>query len=91
LNLHKNSLELGMATAKIKAVRLAAAHDGEAELVINIAFSNGAVSEIALDSAASSALFDRCGADEVDDLIGHSWEKVKDALQVSYNRFQEPI
>lgn len=78
-----------METASIKKVRLAAAHDGDVELVITIAFPNGAVSEVALDSIASSALFDICGVTDVDELIGLSWEKVKDALQVSYNRFQK--
>ncbi|MBL4681427.1 MAG: hypothetical protein JKY88_11990 [Pseudomonadales bacterium] len=78
-----------MKTPCIKEVRLAAAHDGEAELVINIVYPNGAVSEVALDNFACSALFDSCGAKAADDLIGQSWEKVKDALQVSYNRFQK--
>lgn len=77
-----------MEIARIQKVRIAATHDGDAELVINIAFPNGAVSEVALDRIASSALMDNCDAAVLDDLIGHSWEKVKNALQLSYNRFQ---
>ena len=78
-----------MAGATIKSVRLAAAHEGIAELIVDIAFDNGGVTEVALDSFASQALMDACQAKTADDLIGQSWEYVRDALNTSYNRFQE--
>ena len=71
----------------IKAVRLAAAHEGIAELIVDIQFDNGGVTEVALDRFASQALMDACRAVRADDLIGQSWEHVRDALNISYNRF----
>lgn len=76
-----------MPGATIKAVRLAAAHEGIAELIVDIAFDNGGVTEVALDRFASQALMDACQAKTADELIGQSWEHVRDALNTSYNRF----
>ena len=76
-----------MTAAKIKNVRIAAAHEGIAELIITVEYDNGGVSEIALDQVASGALMRSCDADSAEDLIGQPWELVRDALQVSYNRF----
>ncbi|MFT5211079.1 MAG: hypothetical protein ACI9CE_002810 [Flavobacterium sp.] len=75
--------------AVIKRATVAAAHDGDAELIIEIVYASGAVSEISLDSHASNILMKSCAAKCIEDLTGHSWEKVKDALQSSYNRFQD--
>ncbi len=76
-----------MTAARIKDVRIAAAHEGIAELIVIVEYDNGGVSEIALDQVASSALIRSCHAQSAEDLIGQSWELVRDALQVSYNRF----
>ena len=76
-----------MTAAKIKDVRIAAAHQGIAELIVTVEYDNGGVSEIALDQIASGALMRSCHAESAEDLIGQSWELVRDALQVSYNRF----
>lgn len=73
----------------IKSVRLAAAHEGVAELIVDIQFDNGGTTEVALDRFASQALMDSCHAKSADELVGQSWEHVRDALNVSYNRFQE--
>lgn len=67
-------------------MRLAAAHEGIAELIVGIEFENGAVTEIAMDRFASQALMDACGVATADELIGHSWVHVRDALSNSYNR-----
>jgi hypothetical protein len=67
---------------------VAAAHDGDAQLIVNISYENGGTSEVALDQAASAALMETCQVTNLDDLEGHSWEKIREALQVSYNRFQ---
>jgi hypothetical protein len=80
-----------MAGAVIKSARVAAAHDGDAELIVNISYENGGTSEIALDQVASAALMESCQVTNLDDLEGHSWEKIREALQVSYNRFQKGI
>lgn len=74
--------------ATIEATRIAAAHDGTAELKVTLVYPNGGRTEITLDELAGRSLMTACGATALDDLIGQSWEKVKDALGVSFNRFQ---
>ncbi len=76
-----------MSTPRIKAVRLAAAHEGVAEMILDIEFGNGATSEISLDHASGLALMEDCQASTAEELVGHSWEKVRDALTNAYNRF----
>ena len=77
-----------MAQAKIKQARIAAAHDGVAELIVSIEYENGGISEISLDEMAGAALMKSCEAETLEDLTGQSWETVREALQVSYNRYQ---
>jgi len=77
-----------MGAAFIKDVRVAAAHEGIAELVVSIEYENGGTTEVALDQMATSALMDACNASSIEDIKGQSWDKVRDALQVSYNRYQ---
>jgi len=76
-----------MSDAKIIAANLSAAHEGDAELIVDIRYSNGGVTQVPLDRYASEALMTACTAETADDLIGHGWEKVRHALQVSYSRF----
>lgn len=76
-----------MDPALISRVRIAAAHDGVAELVVTLRHGNGGESAVMLDEVAAAALFSACQAANADDLIGHSWEKVRQALDVSWNRF----
>jgi hypothetical protein len=76
-----------MSSAVITRTRVAAAHDGAAELVVTLRHPNGACSDVALDAAAVAALFDACRASRAEELTGHGWEKVRDALAVSWNRF----
>jgi len=77
-------------TARIAGVRVGAAHEGVAELVVTLAHVNGGRSEVALDHLAAAALMDACGASRHEEVIGHNWEKVRDALGVSWNRFAAP-
>jgi hypothetical protein len=77
-----------MEAAIIRDVRVAAAHEGIAELVVSIEYKNGGTAEVALDQMATSALMDSCNASSIEDVKGQSWDKVRDALQVSYNRYQ---
>ena len=72
-------------TAVISNVRLAAAHEGVAELIVSLTFTNGGLSQVALDPVAGARLMQSCGATHVDELIGQGWELVRDALAGAYN------
>lgn len=74
-------------SARIKAVRLAAAHEGVAEMILDIEFENGGLSEVSLDHHSGMALMESCRASSAEELIGQSWEKVRDALSSAYNRY----
>lgn len=76
-----------MSGAAIKRVEVAAAHDGDAELIVVLSFENGGESLVALDEYAARALLASCNAQTPDDLIGAGWEYVRDALVASSNRF----
>jgi hypothetical protein len=76
-----------MSGAVISRVQVAAAHDGEAELVVALCFENGAESVVSLDECAVRHLMSACGADCADALVGQGWERVRDALVFSSNRF----
>ncbi len=78
-----------MTEATISSVRVAAAHEGVAELVVTLTHGNGGSSEVALDSLATSALLSGCDASNPDQLIGVPWQKVRDALSVSWNRYNQ--
>jgi hypothetical protein len=74
--------------AVISRARVGAAHEGVAELVVMLTHGNGGQSEVALDHLAAAALLKACNASEPDQLIGQPWQKVRDALSVSWNRYQ---
>ncbi len=76
-----------MTGAVISDVRVAAAHEGVAELVVTLRHGNGGRSEVALDEVGTAALMHACGSSRPEDLIGQGWEKVREALGVSWNRF----
>ena len=76
-----------MEEAVIADARGAAAHEGVVELVVTLKHSNGGRSEVALDQLAAAALLSSCDAQTVEELKGQSWSKVRDALSVSWNRF----
>lgn len=78
-----------MGSATIKDVRIAAAHEGIAELIVLIEYDNGGTSEVTLDEMATRALMTACNAETIDDIKGQPWEHVRDALQVSYNRYRQ--
>ena len=78
-----------MSEAVISAVRVAAAHGGEAELIVTLRHSNGGSSDVTLDAIAAAALLDSCDATDPATLTGQSWKRVRDALAVSWNRFQQ--
>ncbi len=75
-------------SATISRVRLAAAHEGTAELIVTVTYEGGGVTQVPLDRHASDALLQACDASDPDQLVGSSWTAVRDALSRSYNRFQ---
>ena len=72
-------------SAVITDVRLAAAHEGVAEIIVSLTFSNGGRSEVALDQATAARLMQNCGVPQAEQLIGHGWEQVRDAMTGVYN------
>lgn len=76
-----------MSGAVISEVRIAAAHDGDAELIVVLTFANGGKSLVTLDEYATRSLMASANADHADQLIGLGWDKVRDALIASSNRF----
>jgi hypothetical protein len=78
-----------MAGAVISEVRIAAAHDGEAELVVTLRFANGGTSLVTLDEFAARTLLNISNTSSADQLIGVGWDHVRDALIASSSRFTE--
>lgn len=76
-----------MSGAVISRVQLAAAHDGDAELVVTLRYENGGESLVPLDEHAVRVLMESCGVKDPDELIGKGWGHVRDALEASSNRF----
>ena len=76
-----------MSGAVISRVRVGAAHDGAAELVLTLRFAGGGETLVPLDSMAAGHLMTACGAAEAEALLGQGWERVRDALERSSNRF----
>ena len=74
-------------SAKIKQARVAAAHEGVAEMIVTIEYENGGMTDVALDRSAVDSLLTNTNATGLEDLIGISWEQVRDALSASFNRF----
>ena len=71
--------------AVIEGARIAAAHEGHAELVVNIRYSNGGRSEVALGATAAELLMRSCNATTLEQLNGQGWQKVQAALIESHN------
>lgn len=80
-----------MSGTVISGVRIAAAHDGAAELVVVLRHGNGGQSEVTLDEAGAAALFDATGAATAEQLVGHGWQHVQTALAAAWNRFSNSI
>jgi hypothetical protein len=79
-----------MSDAVISDVQVAAGHDGVAELVVTLRHGNGGTSRVSLDEMATAALLQACEASEPGELLGHRWDRVRDALAVSWNRYNPP-
>jgi hypothetical protein len=78
-----------MSGATVTHVRIAAAHDGDAELVVTLTHENGGHSLVTLDEYAARTLLASCAANTSDEIIGASWEHVRDALVASSDRYTD--
>ncbi|MFU8817571.1 MAG: hypothetical protein ACNA7W_19675 [Pseudomonadales bacterium] len=75
-----------MSAAVICGVRVAAAHDGAAELVVTLRHDNGGCSDVSLDEHAAAALLSACNATSPAELEGQGWQRVMEALAAGWNR-----
>ena len=78
-----------MTTAKIREVHIAAAHDGEAELLVTLEYGNGGRTQVTLDEFAARVLLTSCQTEKPDELIGADWVLVRDALIASSERYAD--
>ena len=76
-----------MSGAVIQHIQVAAAHDGVAELIVTLQFENGGRSLVTLDEYATRKLIESSGVESSDELVGTSWEQVRDALAASSARY----
>ena len=76
-----------MSAAVISRVQLGAAHDGAAEMVLTLRYDNGGETLVALDAPAADHLMTACRAADAAELVGQGWERVRDALEASSNRY----
>jgi len=58
-------------------------HDGRAELVVSLRWSNGHVSKVVLDTEAGLRLMRNCGVAHLSELAGHSWRKILEESKCS--------
>jgi hypothetical protein len=76
-----------MSRAVISRAHLGASHDGAAELVLTLQFDGAGETLVALGPEAANHLMTACGASDAGALLGQCWERVRDALEASSNRF----
>ena len=57
----------------IASTALAAGHDGRAELVIELAYPNGARTHLSVTEEAMARALDAAGLDRLEDLEGQPW------------------
>ena len=59
--------------SRIVGVTIGAAHDGVAELVLQLRHDNGASEIVVLDEATAARVLQRAGIDDPNELVGLSW------------------
>jgi hypothetical protein len=64
------------ADAVIIDSEITAGHDGRAELMVRLRFTNGGIARVTLDTEAGMRLMRNCGASDTAALIGHSWRRI---------------
>lgn len=60
-------------TATISDVQLTSTHDGEAALVIELAFPNGGRSKVQINATEAADVMAAAGVASADALVGHPW------------------
>ena len=73
-------------SATVHDAKIAASHDGSAEVLLTIKHENGGLTQVPLDNFAISMLMESCQAESIEGIIGTNWDKVRDAIQASHNR-----
>ena len=70
--------------AVISNVQLGAAHEGHAELLITLTYPTGGQTVVPLDPTSCAHLMDLARASHVEELIGTTWQLVRDAIQAAH-------
>ena len=70
--------------AVISRVQLGAAHEGHAELLITLTYPTGGQTVVPLDPTSCAQLMDLAGASQVEELIGTTWQLVRDAIRAAH-------
>jgi hypothetical protein len=65
-----------MNEAVIVSAEIAAAHDGDADLIVRVRYENGVVAPVTLDPDTALKLMSACGVSNINDLAGQPWRKV---------------
>ena len=66
---------------RITEALLAAGHDGRAELVLVVAYANGATARVRLDEEAAEPVLAAAGVSRIEDLIGRPWDILASVLR----------
>ena len=72
--------------AKVQDLKIAASHEGTAEVLLTIKHDNGGVTQVPLDYFAITSLMESCQVESIEGIIGTEWDKVRDAIDSSHNR-----
>jgi hypothetical protein len=62
--------------AVIVSAEIAAGHDGDADLVLQVRYQNGVVGHVVLDAATGFELMRNCGVESIAALAGQSWRRI---------------
>jgi hypothetical protein len=62
------------ALPRITDAAIAAGHDGRAELVVEVTYTNGASARVRLDEEAAEPVLAAAGIARIEDLIGRPWD-----------------
>lgn len=64
----------------IVGAEIGAGHDGTAEIVVSLKYTNGVVGQVSLDADVGFTLLSNCGVASIDQLKGHSWRRILESL-----------
>jgi hypothetical protein len=76
----KDLASLNPADAVIVGAEICAGHDGEAELVVTIAYYTGAEGKIVLDADTAFDVMRACGVADLAALSGRAWRDILKGL-----------